>query len=271
MRRFAGAIAVGFLLACTGSHGGAADDAALAAALEGAHRSADNRARDSQRHPAETLAFFGFRPDQTVVELWPGGGWYTEILAPALRERGRLIAASFGEDAEPEYRLRVHRSLVEKLTAAPEVYGDVHVIAFDPPERVELAAPGSVDLVLTFRNTHNWISADVGQQVYEAAFRALKPGGVLGVVQHRGEEGWDAKDSAKRGYVPESAVIALAEAAGFELDARSELNANPSDTKDYSKGVWTLPPVYRNQDEDRERYAAIGESDRMTLRFVKPR
>ncbi|HUO81485.1 MAG TPA: methyltransferase [Gammaproteobacteria bacterium] len=244
---------------------------AIAKAVDGEHRTAEARARDEYRHPAETLDFFGIEEDMTVVELWPGAGWYTEILAPLLRERGKLVVASFGEGAEPEYRAGLHAGLMEKFASNPDLYDRVEVVILAPPDAVQLGEPESADLVLTFRNTHNWIEAGVEEEVYRAAYEVLKPGGVFGVVQHRGKPGQDAADSAPRGYVPEQHVIDLAGQVGFELAASSEINANPKDTKDYEEGVWTLPPAYRLKDQDRERYAEIGESDRMTLRFVKPR
>ena len=240
-------------------------------AMAGAQRSDAHRARDAARHPAETLAFFGFRPGLRVVELWPGGGWYTEILAPTLRGRGELVVASYGEASEPDYRPRSHRALLEKFATAPETYSEVEVVVLDPPERTKFAEPGSVDLLLTFRNTHNWVSAGHVEAVYGAAFEALRPGGVLGVVQHRALPGADPVESATRGYVPEAYLVETLESLGFQLQARSEINANPRDTKDYPGGVWTLPPLLLTQEqEDPERFRAIGESDRMTLRFVKP-
>ncbi|HWP94354.1 MAG TPA: methyltransferase domain-containing protein [Gammaproteobacteria bacterium] len=245
--------------------------ALLDAALAGAHRSEANRARDRHRHPKETLLFFGLRPDMTVIELWPGaGGWYTEVLAPVLRERGRLIAAHFSPDAPGEYYRRNHPLYLEKLKANPAIYDRVAVIAFQPPEQVTLGPDGSADMVLTFRNLHNWMMNDSLDEVFAAAYRVLKPGGVFGVVEHRANEGTDPREIAKTGYVPESYVIELARQAGFILDAKSEINANPKDTKDHPKGVWTLPPTLRLGDTDRDKYLAIGESDRMTLRFVKP-
>jgi predicted methyltransferase len=146
----------------------------------------------------------------------------------------------------------------------------VRTATFEPPTAIDLGPDGSADLVLTFRNTHGWVRDGVAESVFGAAFRVLKPGGILGVTQHRAREGADPVESAKTGYVPEAHVVALAEAAGFELEERSEINANAKDTKDYPEGVWTLPPTLRLGEQDRERYLAIGESDRMTLRFRKP-
>jgi predicted methyltransferase len=243
--------------------------ATMRAALAAPHRRPEDRARDVYRHPTDTLTFFGLREDMTVVELWPGNGWYTDILAPLLRERGTLIAATPDPAGSHELRATTARALRERVASNPSVYGDVTFTVLDT-DRMDLGQPGSADLVLTFRNTHNWINDGIDEKVYAAAYRVLKPGGVLGVVQHRADEGTDAATAAKKGYVPEDHVIAVAEAAGFVLEERSEVNANPRDTKDYTDGVWALPPVLRGGEWDRARFLAIGESDRMTLRFVKP-
>lgn len=257
------------LLALAAGAGAGADPVRLA--MAGGHRSEEHRVRDAARHPAETLNFFGLRPDLRVLELWPGGGWYTEILAPAIRGRGKLVVASYGEASEPDYRPRSHRALLEKFAAEPGVYSEVEVVVLDPPKQTLLAAPGSVDLVLTFRNTHNWVSGGHVEAVFRAAYDALRPGGVLGVVQHRALPDADPVASATRGYVPEAYLVKSLESLGFELQARSEVNANPRDSKDYPGGVWTLPPLlFTQEEEDPARYRAIGESDRMTLRFAKP-
>lgn len=248
-----------------------ATDDRLQRAIASPARSAESRARDAARHPEETLRFFGIDPGMQVLELWPGGGWYTEILAPFLAEDGKLVITNYDPDGpQDEAPHRYARALADRLAADPDRFGAVEVVEIDPPERFDLGADGRFDLILTFRNNHGWIRGGYHDQVYREAFRVLKPGGVFGVVQHRAPEGADATTSAESGYVPEAYVIAAAERAGFELTARSEINANPRDTKDYPKGVWTLPPNYRLGDEDRARYEAIGESDRMTLRFVKP-
>ena len=239
-------------------------------AIAGEHRTEKNRARDGFRHPSETLSFFGLQPDMTVVELWPGGGWYSEILAPALREEGKLIAASFGSDFPVKGLVAVHEDYVQKLADDPAVYDKVEVIAFSFPDHADLGEEGSVDMVVTFRNTHNWIKAGIERDVYAAAFKVLKPGGVFGVVQHRGKDDWNAKQSAWNGYVPEPYVIEMAESTGFKLVGSSEINANSKDVKAYPKGVWTLPPTYRMKEVDKEKWTTIGESDRMTLKFVKP-
>jgi len=233
------------------------------------HRDED-RARDVYRHPAETLAFFGLRPDMHVVELAPGRGWYTRVLGPILREQGSLSVATFDPESPVEYRRGSARALLEQLPQQREVLGDVTVTVLDTPSRIELGPDGSADMVLTFRNYHGWMGDGAERAVLDAAFRVLRPGGVLGIVEHRARPGTDRETSTRTGYVPEQTVIETAEAAGFRLDARSEINANPNDTTDHPEGVWSLPPSLRGGDVDRERYLAIGESDRMTLRFVKP-
>ncbi|MEM9530295.1 MAG: methyltransferase [Pseudomonadota bacterium] len=243
----------------------------LQALADGAHRSAEHRARNDHRRPVETLEFFGIKPDMTVVEVSPGGsGWYTEILAPYLRDGGLLYLGSYAPDAEEEYYRRNAKRFADKLAENPALYGSAKVTVFDPPNQLDAAPAGSADMVLTFRNIHNWIGDGDAEVAMRAMYSYLKPGGVLGLVQHRGNSDMTDDPSAEMGYVRESDVIAMAEAVGFELAARSEINANPKDTKDHPEGVWTLPPGYQLGDVDREKYAAIGESDRMTLKFVKP-
>ena len=233
------------------------------------HRDAKNVARDVYRHPGETLSFFGIMPDMHVLEILPGGGWYTEILAPYLKDNGTLAVASFGPDHSVEYLRNIHNRLIEKFDAQPEVYGKVVLGVFHGEGYLDDFEDESFDMVLTFRNTHNWIRFGGVEDAYRAMYRVLKPGGVLGVVQHRAEAGSNAGETAENGYVPESYMIELLEGIGFELVDKSEINANPKDTKDYPEGVWTLPPTYELGDKDRAKYAAIGESDRMTMRFVK--
>ncbi|WP_422011941.1 class I SAM-dependent methyltransferase [Roseateles sp.] len=230
----------------------------LKAAVAADHRSVGNVARDPARHPYETLSFFGIKPGDTVVELSPGGGWYTEILAPYLREGGQLYAAGGGA------RFKA------KMDSAA-VYGKVKITTFDPAKgQLDIAPPGSADAVLTFRNVHNWMNDGSAQAVFDAAFKALKSGGTLGVEEHRLPAARTQDAKASTGYVHEATVIKFAEAAGFKLAGRSEVNANPKDTADHPEGVWTLPPTYALKDKDRAKYQAIGESDRMTLKFVKP-
>ncbi|HBA66915.1 MAG TPA: methyltransferase [Methylococcaceae bacterium] len=247
-----------------------AETSALRQAIDGAHRSAENKARDAYRHPEQTLSFFDVGESMTVVEIWPGAGWYTEILAPYLKNKGKLYAAHFSKDAKVLYFQTTLQAFVDKMQQQPEVYDKVELTVLQPPEAVEIAPEGSADRVLTFRNVHNWIKAGQADAVFAAMFKALKPGGVLGVVEHRSLPGAAIETQVQSGYVDESHVIDLAEKAGFKLLDRSEINANPKDTKDHPAGVWTLPPTLRLNEKDRAKYLAIGESDRMTLKFVKP-
>jgi predicted methyltransferase len=237
----------------------------------GDHRDEGNGQRDRHRHPRATLEFLDVQPEMTVVEIWPARGWYTEILAPFLADSGKLYVAGFGENpAGPPYLAEVERNFRAKLAARPDVYRGVVVTELAPPSAVEIAPASSADRVLTFRNVHNWMKGGIAEDVFAAMYRALKPGGVLGVVEHRAEPGTSVESMIESGYVTEGHVISLAEQAGFQFDSSSEINANPKDTKDHPRGVWTLPPTLRMGDEDRQRYLDIGESDRMTLRFVKP-
>jgi predicted methyltransferase len=246
------------------------NDAALQTIIAGSQRSEADKARDQYRNPLETLTFFGIKDTMTVVEIWPGGGWYTDILAPFLKERGTYYAAGVNPEAEAESARMSAQRYQEKLAAKPELLGKVKVTILDPPAKTAIAPEGSADMVLTFRNVHNWMARGQGETVFKAMYTALKPGGVLGVVEHRGKADVPQDPKAASGYVREDEVIKLAEQAGFQLVDRSEINANPKDTKDYPQGVWTLPPVLRLKEVDKEKYLAIGESDRMTLKFVKP-
>ena len=243
---------------------------ALQAAIRADTRTAANVERDRYRHPFETLAFFGVEPDDTVVELWPGGGWYTEILAPyVLQGGGTYYAAGLGEGG-----LNAVRRMME---ANPTLYGGIRTAAFPAFEAGDTRVPdGTADVVLTFRNVHNWRmgyqrdNEPYGEEAFRQIFAMLRPGGVLGVVDHRLPEDADAERERTSGYIKTSTVRQLAEAAGFRFVGASEVNANPRDTADWPEGVWTLPPRLRLGDQDRDRYLAIGESDRMTLKFVKP-
>jgi predicted methyltransferase len=242
-------------------------DTAIAAAVGAPSRSEANRARDSWRHPRETLGFFGVKPTDTVVEIWPGGGWYTEILAPLLRERGVYYAAANGNG------LNGAKGLMAK---DPALYGNIRLASFPTgrPGADQPAVPaGTADVVLTFRNVHNWImpAEPFGEEAFRQMFAMLKPGGTLGVAEHRLPESADSAREKTSGYIKVSTVRRMAEAAGFRLVASSEINANPADTRDHPNGVWSLPPTLRGKDVGRERFLAIGESDRMTLKFVKPR
>lgn len=248
----------------THAHENTASAKALENAVSGAHRTAKNKARDQYRHPIETLSFFGFMPSMTVVEITPGGGWYTEILAPALKGKGKLYGAHYPDTGEDNYYSNSRKKLVKKL-ASDVVFSEVVLTDFTPRQESELAPQGTADLVLTFRNLHNWKDAGV-EQVFKDAYNALKPGGVLGVVEHRLPAGADPKVAI--GYVAEAHTIKQAKAAGFRFEASSEVNANSKDLAQYK--VWTLPPSLALKDKDRAKYLAIGESDRMTLKFVKP-
>lgn len=250
-------------------HAGAHGSLDWSTALSGDHRSEVNKARDAHRHPRETLNFFGLESDMTVLEVSPGGGWYTEILAPLLLENGKLVAGH-GSPNGSAYNRRSLGRYLQKLGENNDVYAGVEVRVMQPPEAPIDVAAGSVDLALVFRNVHSWLRAGNADAALADIFRSLKPGGTLGVVQHRGDEGMSLDEMKRKAYVPESKVIELVEAAGFVLEAKSEINANAKDTKDYPKGVWTLPPSFTEGDKDRAKYEAIGESDRMTLRFTKP-
>ena len=244
----------------------------LAGILTGEHRKTENKARDQYRHPKQTLEFFGVTENMTVVEIWPGqGGWYTEILAPLLRDQGKLYAAQFDPNSKIAFFQNSHHKFQQKLLSHPKIYDQVAVTILQPPSHLDIAPAGSVDRVLTFRNIHNWMKADQADAVFAAIFRALKPGGILGIVEHRGTSGSVQDKRALSGYVNEKTVATLANKAGFKLIDKSEINANPVDNHNHAKGVWTLPPTLRLQDKDRGKYLAIGESDRMTLKFIKCR
>lgn len=256
-------------------------EARIERAMLGDHRPETNIMRNRYRHPVGTLTFLGLEDGMTVLEIWPGRGWYTEVLAPVMRHHGQFVVAGYDIDVpdQPEYRYRQQTDLLNKFSATPGVYDQVAVTAFSPPESGSLGEEASVDLVLTFRNVHGWVSDDLAQMIFAEFFRVLKPGGILGVVQHRADNGTDPKVTSELGYVSEDAVITLARNAGLYLEARSEVNANPVDRKDHEGGVWTLPPsldMCRDIEGEneiaacQEKYRAIGESDRMTLRFRKP-
>ena len=245
-------------------------DPALKVLIDGPQRAENNRARDVYRHPAEVLPFFGVKPESVVVEILPGAsGYWTEILAPYLKAHGRYIAAQGEANATSEEVQKDNAGFKAKLASDPMTYDRVEITEF-AADRHEIAAPSSADFVITFRNIHNWMAKGEAAAAFKTFYAALKPGGVLGVVEHRARDDQPQDPLAKSGYVRQDYAIELAEAAGFKFVASSEANANPKDTKDYSVGVWALPPTYRLKDKDREKYAAIGESDRFTLKFVKP-
>jgi predicted methyltransferase len=249
----------------------ASDQARLAAVLAGPQRRPAALSRDAARHPLETLSYFGLAPGQTVIEIAPGGGWYTEILAPYLREHGHYYAAlDPGEGTEPE-RARARSAFEARFVAHPEVYGRVHVGSLPLQGGfTDIAPPGGADRVFTFRNIHNWIEAGDLDDRLRAFYDVLKPGGVLGIEEHRAPPGTSIGRMIETGYVTEEFVIMRARAAGFRLAGHAEINANPRDDHDHPNGVWSLPPTLRGGAVDRDKYLAIGESDRMTLRFVKP-
>ncbi|MFK7896129.1 MAG: class I SAM-dependent methyltransferase [Myxococcota bacterium] len=245
--------------------------AAIAEASMGKHRSETNIARNVARHPVETLTFFGLESDMTVIEVLPGSAlWYSEIIAPVVRDEGQLIIADYDVDLpdQPEYRLKGRNAMLERFEKQADVFGAPKIVKMTAPQSIDLGADGSVDMVLTFRSTHGWIRDDAAEAAYAAFFDVLKPGGVLGVVQHRASD--DTDTTQFNGYVAEDRLIAIAEGAGFVLEASSDVNANPKDKANYEGGVWTLPPRLRLGDVDKAKYLAIGESDRMTLRFRKP-
>ena len=266
-------LALAFLTACaTGSGPGGAPSATgdlpanLESAVNSAYRSPENKARDGARHPLETLQFFGVEPGMTVVEIAPGAGWYTEILAPYLSAKGTYYSAAPWNSDSP-YMVKN----IEKFNAWAARHPEVKInrTNFNPPAELEIAPEGSADMVLTFRNVHNWSSKGNEDKVFAAFYKALKPDGILGVEEHRANADRPKDLSAKDGYLREIDVVKMAEKAGFTLVGRSDINAHPKDTKDHPQGVWTLPPTLRLGAQDREKYIAIGESDRMTLKFKK--
>ena len=240
--------------------------------LAGDHRNPQNAARDKYRHPREALTFFGIEPGMTVVEVWPSGGWWTEILAPLLRDQGRYNAAWFATASQntPDYLHRIEKAFDQMVASRPDLYGKVTKTYLLAPTYVDIAPAGSVDMVLTFRNVHNWAKAGNADAMFKTFHQVLKPGGILGVVDHRAEPGTSFEDQINSGYMTEQYVIDAAKKAGFRLAGWSEVNANPKDSADHPRGVWTLPPTLALGDQDPEKYLAIGESDRMTLKFVKP-
>ena len=245
-------------------------EALIDRAMTGSHRSDANKARDKYRHPKETLLFFGLKPNMTVVEITPGAGWYTEILAPVMRG-GAYYAAIFQVTEQSSDVQRANDgNFRAKLAGDADSYSKVQLSVL-VPNAIQVAPAGSADMVLTFRNVHNWAKAGTADAMFEAFYDALKSGGVLGVVEHRARPGTAFERQIDSGYMTEAYVTETAQKAGFKLDNKSEINANPRDTADYPGGVWTLPPTLRNvADAEKSKYLAIGESDRMTLKFVKP-
>lgn len=264
------ALAAAVLLsACTATSTRQSTTDALTQILAGDQRSEENRARDVYRHPKETLLFFGIRPEMSVLEVWPEPGWYTEILAPLVRAKGKYTAAVIAPNPSSSYVTKRRAAYEQKLASRPDLFDKVVLVTL-PTDGGDVVAPGSLDMVVTFRNLHNWMADGQASQVFASLYKALKPGGILGIVEHRGNAAVPQDPKAKSGYVNEDYAIKLIEAQGFRLVAKSQVNSNPKDTKDYEQGVWTLPPSYRLGAKDHDKYAAIGESDRFTMRFVKP-
>jgi predicted methyltransferase len=262
-----GAAAV--LTGCATTSGSETTGKALDAILAGNQRTAADRARDPFRHPKQTLLFFGLRPTTRVLQVWPESGWYTKIIAPLVHAQGRYYAGVMAPDPASRFltaRLARYRRL---LASRPHLYGRVKLVTF-PLDGGNAVAPDSVDMVLSFRDLHEWLALGDAQQALATIYRALAPGGVFGVVDNRGDPAVAQDPRAKSGYVRQDYAIRLIEGAGFRLVATSEVNANPRDTRNYPAGVWALPPLYRLGNIERAKYAAIGESDRFTLRFVKP-
>jgi predicted methyltransferase len=280
MRKFLLAL-VGAIIAVPSWAGDLLVDARIERAMFGDHRSEENIDRNRYRHPVGTLTFLGLEDGMTVMEIWPGAGWYTEVIAPVVRHHGQFIVATYDVDVpdQPQYRYGLQETLLKKFAARPDLYDQVAVAPFSPPESASLGDADSIDLLVTFRNTHGWVGGGDADKIFAEFARVLKPGGILGVVQHRADPGTDPAKTSEMGYVSEEVVVELARRAGLYLEARSEVNANPADSKDYEAGVWSLPPGLslcrdiESEDEMaacREKYRAIGESDRMTLRFRKP-
>ncbi|WP_252354195.1 class I SAM-dependent methyltransferase [Rheinheimera oceanensis] len=242
---------------------------------DAAQRSKEHKLRNKYRNPAETLQFFGIQPQMSVLEIWPGHGWYTEILAPFLKDQGKLTLAQFRhndgslKDERSIFWARVSERLAQRVAEQSDYFGEVTNIELDPP-RFYPPQQEQFDMVLTFRNAHIWNESGHLYGTLQSVFQALKPGGVLGMVEHRAARLSDISSSAVEGYLDEAYVIQAAEQAGFELVASSEINANPADTKNYPKGVYALPPTLAMGQYNKEQYMAIGESDRMTLKFIKP-
>lgn len=251
-------------------HHGESAQYSLTDLANGHHRSDANIARNSFRHPVETLNFFGLENTMTVIEILPSTGWYTEIIAPYLSDNGKYYAAHFSPNASVSYMPAILGQFEEKITAQPELYGKITVRHLNPPHEVVIAPPESADMALTFRNVHNWVMAGQQQEFFASFYAALKPGGILGVVEHRALPNASMEVMETSGYVTEAYVKEMAAAAGFEFVGSSEINANPKDTTQHPSGVWTLAPNYRLGETDRAKYEAIGESDRMTLKFMKP-
>jgi len=234
--------------------------------IAGDHRSIANKARDHYRHPKETLEFFGLTADMTLVEIWPGGGgWYQEILAPYMQAKGTYYSAGFDLSATEGYVFKSNNKVTARLASDNSLYGKVIVTELAPPTKIEIAPAGSADMVLSFRNFHNWQMRGTEKDVLKAVFTALKPGGIFGITDHRSDT-----STGKDGYIKPADLLAAAKEAGFIFVAESKINANPKDTHTHEKGVWTLPPRLAGDAANHDKMRAIGESDRLTYKFMKP-
>ncbi|NKB33584.1 MAG: methyltransferase [Pseudomonadales bacterium] len=251
-------------------HHGGASLLTIEEVMTGNHRSPQNIARNEFRHPIETLEFFGLTPDMTLIEIGPSGAWYTEILAPYMRDHGRYYGAHFSPNSGNDFQRRSLENFEAMLAGDAELYGKAIVRHLLPPNETAIGPQEGADMALTFRNVHNWMGLGLDQEFFATFYAALKPGGILGVVEHRAPDSATFQEMIDSGYVSEAHVKQVALAAGFETVAASEINANANDTKDHPEGVWTLPPSYRMGETDRAKYTSIGESDRMTLKFRKP-
>jgi predicted methyltransferase len=238
-------------------------------AIAGDYRSDKNKARDVYRHPRETLEFFGLRQDMKIVEIAPGGGWYSDILAPVVRDHGQYTAAIPPPKSTEAEDVASVKALKEKFAARPDVFGKAAFVSFGPND-LTLAPAGTINMILTFRNIHNWMDDGWADKAFAAMFKALRPGGILAVEEHRGNPDVPQDPKAKSGYVNQDYAVKLIEAVGFKLVGSSPVNDNPKDAKNYPEGVWTLPPTLTLGEKDRAKYVAIGESDRFTLKFRKP-
>lgn len=248
-----------------------AESTDLQQAINSSHRSAEHKARDIYRHPEKTLEFFALQPNMTVVEIWPGSqAWYTEILAPYLKDHGKLYAAHFDKNSTSPYLVKSLAQFKQKIAANPEIYDKVITTTLTTSGQLKIAPDNSADRILTFRNVHNWMNSGRAKNVFKTMYQALKPGGILGVVEHRNPENIEQDLTAPSGYVTEAYIIQLANKAGFKLAAKFEVNANPKDTHIHPHGVWSLPPSLRGDATNKTNFIAIGESDRMTLKFIKP-
>lgn len=252
-----------------------ATKSALSGSINGEHRTAEDKARDQYRKPKEVLEFLGFKSDMTVVEIWPGGGWYSKILAPALQKDGKYYAATTGLNPPYGYQRRGLSAMLSTFGETPDLFRDAVITEFLEPYSLDIAPKGSADMILTFRNVHNLFAEGYGDGkyvdlVFQVMYDTLKPGGVLGIVDHRWPDPATEDPKAANGYLSVERALKHAKAAGFELAGQSDLLANAKDTHDHPEGVWTLPPSLALGDKDKEKYLEMGESDRFLLKLIKP-